>query len=62
MGKYLRVDIDTPYGSETEYEYIENPEELTEDQLASLAQEVMSNRYSCGGTLVDESEVPDDQK
>ena len=61
MAKYLKVSIEGPViGSDvTHYEKLDGLTGYTEKDLDQIAADVVANYYSYGGSVVDESEVPE---
>jgi len=62
MSKYLRVDIDRGIAGQDATEYREIDGDETDDELNDTAAEMFANHCSYGYSVVDESDVPEDEQ
>ena len=62
--KYLRVDIEGPtIGSDqTEYVALDDDKTYSEKDLEDLGQDAVNQVCTWGGSVVDESEVPENER
>lgn len=60
MTKYVKVNISTPYDEFTDY--VEVGDEISEKEVEETAADTFYNRCNYGFKLVDESEVPEDER
>lgn len=64
MTKYLKVEIEGKYVGQdtTVYQPLEDGEEYSEKELKEWAQDLVNQEYSWGHSVVDEDEVPEDER
>lgn len=60
--KYLRVNISGRYGDEHVYERLDPLTEYSEKDLEEIGQDLVNQEYSWGVEVVDEEEVPEDER
>lgn len=60
--KYLRVSISGRYGDEQVYERLDPLTEYSERDLKEIGQDLVNQEYSWGVEVVDEEEVPEDER
>ena len=60
MKKYLKVITETPHDTITSYAELSGEE--TESQIADSAEDLFHNVCNYGYSVVDESEVPEDER
>lgn len=58
--KYLRVDVEMPHDSQSVFEELGGDE--TDEQLDSIAADCLATLVTYGYSVVDESEVPEDER
>ncbi|ATI18761.1 hypothetical protein SEA_DAUDAU_60 [Streptomyces phage Daudau] len=62
--RYVKVDIEGKFiGSDvTVYAPLEDGVEYTPDEIEDIAQDLVNQEYTWGHDVVDESEVPEDER
>ena len=58
MARYLRVDIETIHDSYPVFDRLDDLTEYTENELEEVAEVLFGNECNYGYSVVDESEVP----
>lgn len=58
--KYLRVDVEMPHDSQSVFEELAGDE--TDEQLDRIAADCLATLVTYGYSVVDESEVPEDER
>lgn len=64
MTKYLKVHVETPYDQVDLYVPLEDGQEYTQEELARIGQDAVTEwcSWGIGDGPIDESEVPEDER
>lgn len=64
MARYLRVDVEGPVvgSGRIVYTALDGATDYTDKDLEEIAQDVVNSVYSWGHSVVDESEVPENDR